>query len=115
MTRKAKKKALYEVIGRGGYKPGYSRGLERLHPKRDGSGEPAVQADDTGQGRRAVYWAKKRRVVQFNYGRIEFSVPYPLGVVVLLAVVVLLLVSFQIGRRAGVRQAGGIGIEPAGG
>jgi hypothetical protein len=49
-----------------------------------------------------VKWPKKPRIIQFNAGRIEFSIPNQLGVAVLLGLGLLLLVVFRLGQFAAV-------------
>jgi hypothetical protein len=40
---------------------------------------------------------RKPRIVQFNFGRIEFSMPYPLAFALVLFLIVLVLVAFRLG------------------
>jgi hypothetical protein len=94
MIHNTKKKALYEVIGRAGSKPGY----EQLHPDSMTEEEPsAVQATSPN----VVRWVRKPGVVQFNAGRIEFSIPYQAGIAVALAVLLTAVVLFRLGQRVG--------------
>jgi hypothetical protein len=120
MVRNTKKKALYEVILGAGQKSGY----DQLHPKGVGH-EPAEQITPTApvnnvQGQAGVEvkqptntgpsvmrWARKPRVVQFNAGRVEFSVPYQLGIAILLGAVLIIVVAFRLGERFGRSEAGG--------
>ncbi|HLB73876.1 MAG TPA: hypothetical protein VJJ98_07640 [Sedimentisphaerales bacterium] len=46
-----------------------------------------------------VKWRRKPSVVQYNHGRVEFSVPYQLGIAVLLGLVVIMLLAFRAGQR----------------
>jgi len=45
-----------------------------------------------------VNWRKKPRIVQYNLGRIEFSVPYQLAITAGLGLVLLLLLAFRFGQ-----------------
>jgi hypothetical protein len=97
MARNMKKKALYEVIIRAGSKTGY----EQLHPK-VGDRDPAVQQEKgTAPPPNVVRWVRKPSVVQFNAGRIEFSMPYQVGIAVLLGALLVVVVAFRLGERAG--------------
>ena len=109
--RNTKKKALYEVIRGAGSRTDY----EQLHPKGVG-GEPTDPSTllRTGQQQgggdavsppNVVRWVRKPSVVQFNAGRIEFSIPYQLGIAVLLGVLLVLVVVFRLGERLGSREA----------
>ena len=94
MARGRGRMALYEVIGK-------SKTLRELHPgqvekpevKRPEKPEPIAQEANT-----APRWPAKPRAVQFNAGRIEMSVPYPLAVVVVLAAAAAVLVAFRLGQ-----------------
>jgi len=98
--RNAKKKALYEVITRTRSKTDY----EQLHPRVEPVEEKEQQAsqdatDSVPPG--VVRWVRKPRIVQINAGRIEFSVPYQIGIAILLAALLVLLMVFRLGQRAG--------------
>jgi hypothetical protein len=96
--------ALYEVIGK-------SRKLSQVPPPPQVE-KPEVMAPQVpvaaGQPepKAAVRWHAKPRVVQFNAGRIEMSVPYPVALVCVLGVVAMVLVAFRLGQKpAGVLPA----------
>lgn len=103
MARKRGKKALYEVMSKARNKPGYGRTLEKMRPKK-----PVPKKDDlvtnknseTGveKSKSAARWWRKPRAVQFNAGRIEFSMPYQLVVALLLSSVLLVLAAFRLGQ-----------------
>ncbi len=90
------KKALYEVLSKANWpKPRYDKALEPLHqevPGEDKPSEPKLPAI----GR--VRWLNRPRVVQFNTGRVEVSVPYQLAIALLLGFVLLVLVAFRLGQ-----------------
>jgi hypothetical protein len=111
MVNNNKKKALYEVMGRAGSRPGY----EQLHPNGTAGQAPSAgstsspQAGSTGSpqaGRvqSVVRWTIKSRIVQFNAGRIEFSIPYQVGIAVVLGVLLAAVVLFRLGERIGSRE-----------
>ena len=103
MARNRRKKGLYEVIGKGSFKPSYNKTLEQLCPKEpdkeSAAEEPTAQAPQMVPG-----WPKRPRIVQFNAGRIEISIPYQLGIAVLLGVVLLVLVVFRLGQNLSVQK-----------
>jgi len=92
MVRKQKKAALYEVISKTRLKSGYDRSLESLHPEKGGYDE------HTGMPYGITEWPRKPRILQFNSGRIEISVSYPLAIAIFLGVVLLLLLVFRLGH-----------------
>ena len=96
MPRKNTKKALYEVIGKGRFKSGCDKSLESLNPERTG----LDVTDSKGLGTEYQrLWPKKPRILQFNAGRIELSLPYPLATAVILGLVLLVLVAFRLGQK----------------
>lgn len=90
MARKRKKKSLYEVIRGSRSKLSYDGTLEKMHPVgQQSSFEGAERADK---------WPRRPQIVQFNAGRIEISMPYPLGIALALGVILLVLVIFRLGQ-----------------
>jgi len=100
MARKRKKISLYEVISRDTSKSAYGRMLEKLHLPKIGRDKPAAAQDEVEMPERAAEWPRKPKIVQFNAGRIEFSMPYQIAIAVLLGIILLLLVVFRLGQRA---------------
>jgi len=103
MARKRGKKALYEVMSKARNKPGYGRTLEKMRPKKSAEkkDEPIKDkksAEDANIYKASARWSKKPRVVQFNVGRIEFSLPYQLAVALLLGLILLVLAAYQLGQ-----------------
>jgi len=97
MARTRRKKALYEVIGRGQLKQGQSQAFEKPPPDEP----PAARAEsETDASPAALEWPKKPRIVQLNAGRIEFSIPYQAAIAALLASVLLLLMAYRLGQRS---------------
>jgi len=88
----SKKKALYEVLGKASARPGY----EQLHPQ-PAPVKPAVQKQAAPPN--TVRWVRKPSFVQINAGRIEFSIPYQVGIAVVLAALLILVVMFRLGER----------------
>ncbi len=113
MVRKRRKKALYEVIGGELYKPGYGKSLEPLQPKTAEQAEPqeAKEKKEPQSFGRPAAWPKRPKPVQFNAGRIEFSLPYTGTVAVVLTMIALLLLCFRLGQSIGARQTAGLGVS----
>jgi hypothetical protein len=110
MGRKRGKKALYEVMSKAREKPGFGRTLEKMLPEKPvPTKEEEVEVQevavkkkseaDVETSKTAAKWWKKPRVVQFNLGRIEFSIPYQLGVALILFTILVVLAAFQIGQK----------------
>ena len=96
MVHNTKKKALYEVIGRAGSKSGY----EQLHPNGTAGENPSANPETSPN---AVRWVRKSSFVQFNAGRIEFSIPYQVGIAIALGMLLATVVLFRLGQRVGNR------------
>jgi len=117
MARNRGKKALYEVMSKTRAKPGKGKIAEQprsIKPEekapaagRKAAGQPATQS--TGVAKSAAKWWRKPRIVQFNAGRIEFSMPYQIAVVLILVFIILILVTYRLGQasyKGESRQAG---------
>lgn len=102
MARKRGKKALYEVMSKARNKPGYGRTLEKMRPKKPVPKQEEITNNsskaDVETSKTKAKWWRKPRVVQFNVGRVEFSMPYQLGVALVLIAILLVLAAFQLGR-----------------
>lgn len=97
MARNREKKALYEVMSRAWHKPRYDKTLEPLRPeKSDEDTQIATKFPAPVAGR--TRWLNQPRIVQFNAGRIEISIPYQLAIALLLGLILLVLVAFQLGQ-----------------
>ena len=98
MARNRKKKSLYEVIGKTWAKPSYPKTLEQLHPEKPGKDKPITAKSAIETPERAAQWPRRPKIVQFNAGRIEISMPYQLAIALLLGAVLLVLVVFRLGQ-----------------
>jgi hypothetical protein len=116
MARNRRKKALYEVMSKAKAKPGFGKTLEQMQPKEPGEDEP-VEKQKKGtaeQPKAAARWWRKPRIVQFNAGRFEFSMPYQLVVALGLVLILLILAAYRLGQSsppAGQQAAGKPGEE----
>jgi hypothetical protein len=90
--------SLYEVIGQSRSKSSFGKALKKLPPEKSDSGEPATAESVMPASERATHWPRKPKLVQFNAGRIEISLPYPLAIAVFLGVVLLFLVALWLGE-----------------
>ena len=99
MARNRGKKALYEVMSKTRQKPGYGRSLERMPPKSAGDDGPDVEPTRAGGTPKGiVQWSRKPRLVQYNAGRIEFSMPYQVAIALALALIFVILASYRLGQ-----------------
>ena len=99
MARNRGKKAIYEVMSKARQKPGYGRSLESM--PRKSAGESGPDIEDTGAvetSKRTVQWSRKPRLFQYNAGRIEFSMPYQVVIALVLALILVVLVSYRLGQ-----------------
>ncbi len=96
MVRNKRKKALYEVMSKARDKPGFGRTLEKMRPKSSDESKSAVNAETS---KATARWMRKPRIVQFNFGRIEFSMPYQLAVALVLGLILLVLAAFRLGQE----------------
>jgi hypothetical protein len=64
-----------------------------------------VQGVDVVSPPNVVRWVRKPSVVQFNAGRVEFSMPYQVGIAILLGALLVVVVVFRLGERLGSREA----------
>ncbi len=98
MVSNREKKALYEVIGRTRPKPHYDKTLEQLHPEKSSKDKQIATKFPTRMPARAAKWLNRPRIMQFNAGRIEISMPYQLAIALFLGLVLLALVAFRLGQ-----------------
>ena len=98
MARKRGKMALYEVMSK---RAEHSRNVEPLQPQKKPEpveSVPVVEQIDIPEPQEKVNWRKKPRIVQYNLGRIEFSIPYQLAITAGLGLVLLLVLAFRVGQ-----------------
>ena len=133
------KMALYEVMSKAKVKPGYGQTLEKMRTDKAGEEEAHTEKEEavvaeTAAGTEtavvtdesaavnesgvvetpgvSVQWRWKPRIVQYNGGRIEFSVPYQIGIAIVLGLVVVMLLAFRAGQRSGVVEKAGASNPP---
>ena len=99
MLHHRKKRSLYEVISNTRLKYSYGKTLAQPHPqKSDKKDEPFAAKSAVPVSERSDQWPRKPKIIQFNAGRIEISMPYQLAVALLLGIVLLVLVAFRLGQ-----------------
>jgi hypothetical protein len=99
MAHNREKKALYEVMSKAAWpKPRYDKALEPLHPEKTGEDKQTATRFSIPLHKRAANWLNRPRIVQFNAGRIEISMPYQLAIALLLGLVLLVVVVFRLGQ-----------------
>ncbi len=104
MARKRGKMALYEVMSKVHARTEQNRTVEPLLPPKKPEPVisvkpvPAAKEIEVPEVQETVNWRKKPRYLQYNLGRIEFSVPYQLAITAGLGLVLLLLLAFRFGQ-----------------
>jgi len=78
----------------------YGRVLERLRPEKTTEDKPSEESSDVQipMPHVTTTWFRRPRTVQFNTGRIEFSLSYPVVIAILLGFILLVLLAFRIGQ-----------------
>jgi len=106
MARIRGKKALYEVMSQVRAKSGQDRSVEPAHPAMAIDDEPPVRQEKSTLEvpRTSSEWWKKPRIVQFNAGRFEFSMPYQVAVALLLGFILVVLAAYRLGQFSNVPQ-----------
>jgi hypothetical protein len=100
MVRNAKKKSLYESIISARSKPVYEQVPHK--PAQNNTTEKTVPAIETSPA--SAMWAKRLKYVQAITGRLEFSVPYTVGIAIILGLILLLLLVFRLGQWSGAKS-----------
>lgn len=98
MARNRGKMSLYEVIGQSKSKSGYGKTLKKITSEKSDSDKQATAESAQLATVRTTHWPRKPRLLQFNAGRIEISLPYPLAIAVLLGIILLFLVALWLGE-----------------
>lgn len=96
MARNRGKKSLYEVMGKNWPKPKYDKSLRKLHPDKVEEEEPKAVKSSLQPPGRAAHWPRKPKMVQFNAGRIEISLPYTIAITLALGIILVVLVIFRL-------------------
>ena len=101
MTRNRGKKALYEVMSKARVKPDHDKVVEHLRPEKPVEEVPAArQEESAGVPEATAKWWKKPSIVQFNAGRIEFSMPYQVAVVLVLVFIIVIIAAYRFGQSS---------------
>jgi len=103
MARYRGQKALYEVISTSKARPvllnmGQAQRPEPQDQPVQTAQQPQAQAEPApAPSSPAVRW-HKARLVQFNQGKVELTIPYPIAVAILLALILIILAAFRLGQ-----------------
>ncbi len=98
MARDRKKLSMYEVMSKGQLKAGHNKTLKKPQPEKADSDVKITAETPLPAAGRATYWPRKPKLVQFNAGRVEISLPYPIAIAVLLGIILLFLVALWLGE-----------------
>ncbi|MHC4204623.1 MAG: hypothetical protein ACYSTT_08220 [Planctomycetota bacterium] len=113
MVRNRGKKALYEVMSKARVKTEPGKAVEDFGPTRPDEYAPeARQENVAGVPKAAAKWWRKPRIVQLNAGRIEFSMPYQIAVVLLLGFIFLVIAAYRLGQSSYPAQQQVVKSEP---
>jgi len=109
MARNRGKKALYEVVGHSDY----GGKLQPLYPAKTDKPQdlPTTSTPADGSAVKPYRWPKGPKIIQFNAGRVELSLPYQLAIALVLGLVLLILVVFRLGQSSIARQNAGTEID----
>jgi len=101
MTRNRGKKALYEVMSKARVKPDRGEIVKHLRPKKPDEDALATGRKETaGVPKSTAKWWRKPRIVQLNAGRIEFSMPYQIAVVLVLVFIIVIIAAYRLGQSS---------------
>jgi hypothetical protein len=101
MVRNRGKKALYEVMSKARVKSEPPKAVEHLMQTKPDEDAPVVQQESVaGVPKSKAKWWRKPRIVQLNAGRIEFSMPYQIAVVLLLGFIFVIIAAYRIGQSS---------------
>lgn len=101
MVRNRGKKALYEVMSKARVKSELSKPVEHSQPAKPDVAVPAIQQkSDAGVPKSTAKWWRKPRIVQLNAGRIEFSMPYQIAVVLFLGFIFVVIAAYRLGQAS---------------
>ena len=97
--RNAKRKSLYESIISARSKPSYEQ-VQRKPAQPEGT-DKTSPVNETLPA--SSIWVNRLKYVQAISGRLEFSVPYTVGIAVILGLILVLLLIFRLGQWSGAR------------
>lgn len=101
MVRNRGKKALYEVMSKARAKSEPRKTIEHFQPAKPDVETPAIQQKgDAGVPKSTAKWRRKPRIVQLNAGRIEFSMPYQIAVVLFLGFIFVVIAAYRLGQAS---------------
>ncbi|MHC4309123.1 MAG: hypothetical protein ACYSSN_04190 [Planctomycetota bacterium] len=106
MARNRGKLSPYEVIGRSKSKSNYDKTLKKDLPEKSESDKQVIPESAQPATVRTTRWPRKPKLLQFNAGRIEISLPYPLAIAVFLGIILLFLMALWLGETSYLKRKG---------
>lgn len=101
MVRNRGKKALYEVMSKARVKSEPGKIVENIQPTRPIDNAPVADRKESAIiTKSTAKWRKKPRIVQLNAGRIEFSMPYQITVMLLLVFIFVIIAAYRLGQAS---------------
>jgi len=101
MVRNRGKKALYEVMSKARVKSEPAKVVEHLRPTKPDEEALAVKQKESAiVTKSTAKWWRKPRIVQLNAGRIEFSMPYQIAVVLFLGFIFVVIAAYRLGQAS---------------
>jgi len=98
MAHNREKMALYEVMSKATWpKPHADKALEQPPPQPEGLSRDEHPIAKLAASAK-IRWLNKPRIVQYNAGRVEISMPYQFAIALLLGLVLVVLVVFRLGQ-----------------
>jgi hypothetical protein len=91
------RKPLYEVIKEAQAKSSQDKSLQPLHPQAAQSVPKPTPLPE--KPKQVAPWPTKPHILQFNAGRIEFSLPYHFVIALALCAIALMLIIYRLGQH----------------
>jgi hypothetical protein len=105
MARYRGQKALYEVMHKTRNKPSDLVEPVQVQPSDIQPKADLQVAEDPAQEQTVpspvVRW-RRPRWIQFNAGRVELTIPYPIAIAFVLALILIVVAAYRLGQRSGI-------------
>ena len=107
MAHERRRISMYEVMSKGQLKAGLNKTLKKQRPEKTEIEVKIPAEKPLPVPGKTAYWRRKPKLVQFNAGRVEISLPYPIAIAVLLGIILLFVVALWLGE-VGYFSRGGV-------
>ena len=97
MGRQPKNLAMYEAIRKSQGKHSITRTLEKIQEIESEKTQASVETSERAPDPK-VKWSAKAQIASFHKERLEFSLPYPLAIVIVLGLIFAVLMAFRLGQ-----------------